>query len=278
MATVHLFIGSKGGIGKTFAAAMLIQALIHHGIKPLCYDLDPCTQGLHLIKTLPKKELQVIEDGRINGVLFDGMIENIRNSAEDDIFILDTGSSSFLTLYEYLRSARLPKILEEMGHSFYFHSIIYAGTALPATCLYYEQCLHDFPENKHFVWINPHEAKPLINGQTFERSLLCTDYQDRIAGLVQIPVFTDWADWDLRTMWEEGLTMQEFIDTPGRNLSPCTRLAEVKRLIFMAIEAAGLIPERAEPAPEPETEPWTKPHEHASKEPKEAKEKGKDKK
>ena len=269
MANVNLFIGSKGGIGKTFAAAALIQALTHHGIAPSCYDLDPCTRGLHLLKTLPKKELQVIEDGRINGVLFDGMIEDIRNAAKDDIFIIDTGSSSFLILYEYLRTSRLPKILEAMGHQFFFHSIIYAGTALPATCQYFLQCLRDFPENRHYVWVNPHEAKPVIDGKPFENSQTFLDNEDRIAGLVRIPVFNEWMDWDLRTMWEEGKTLQEFIDTPGRNLAPCTRVAEVQRLLFSAIEQSGLIPEppkdEPEPAPAPAAAPAKEPKEKGKK-------------
>jgi CO dehydrogenase nickel-insertion accessory protein CooC1 len=42
MAKVHLTIGAKGGIGKSFIAALMAQYLVDNVVdcKPLCIDLD----------------------------------------------------------------------------------------------------------------------------------------------------------------------------------------------------------------------------------------------
>ena len=42
MAKVHITMGAKGGIGKSFIAALMAQYLIGNviGCKPVCIDLD----------------------------------------------------------------------------------------------------------------------------------------------------------------------------------------------------------------------------------------------
>ncbi len=42
MAKVHMAMGAKGGIGKSFIAALMAQYLIDNvaGCKPICIDLD----------------------------------------------------------------------------------------------------------------------------------------------------------------------------------------------------------------------------------------------
>lgn len=247
MSTVNLFLGSKGGIGKTFAAAMYAQTLVNAGFDPVCYDLDPCTQGLHSIKSLKAIPLDIIENGAIKGVLFDEMIEKIRLAAADDIFIIDSGSSSFLNFYEYLRRCNMPAILASLGHQFVFHTLICAGTALVPSCKYFEDVARDFPDFGQVVWLNPMLAIPVIGGKSFEQSSLFANNRKNIRALVQIPDFNDDMKWDIHCMWEEGMTLREYVNSPGRFLAPATRMAEVEREVARAIAAAELIPQKLKP-------------------------------
>lgn len=44
MSRVHMMLQGKGGVGKSFASAMMAQFMADRGEAPLCIDTDPVNQ------------------------------------------------------------------------------------------------------------------------------------------------------------------------------------------------------------------------------------------
>jgi CO dehydrogenase nickel-insertion accessory protein CooC1 len=52
MAKIHMVLQGKGGVGKSFIAAMLAQYKARKGQIPLCIDTDPVNATFHGYKAL----------------------------------------------------------------------------------------------------------------------------------------------------------------------------------------------------------------------------------
>ena len=131
MAKMHMVLQGKGGVGKSFAAALLAQYMMLKGQKPLCIDTDPVNATFHGYKALHVRRLQIMEGDEINPRYFDALVELIAPSGEGAI--IDNGASSFVPLAHYLISNRVPALLQELGHELLLHTIISGGQALLVT-------------------------------------------------------------------------------------------------------------------------------------------------
>lgn len=51
MANIHMFLTGKGGVGKSFCSAMLMQYIMDSGRQnPVCIDTDPVNATLYAYK------------------------------------------------------------------------------------------------------------------------------------------------------------------------------------------------------------------------------------
>ena len=128
MSKIHLLLQGKGGVGKSFVAALLAQYKIDKGHKPLCIDTDPVNATLFGYKGLGVKRLQIMEAEEINPRSFDTLIEMIAPVTDD--VIIDNGASSFVPLSHFLISNQVPALLTEMGHELVVHTLVTGGQAL----------------------------------------------------------------------------------------------------------------------------------------------------
>ena len=56
MSTVHLILQGKGGVGKSFIAALLAQYLQEKGVAVRCFDADPVNSTLASFPALKHDE------------------------------------------------------------------------------------------------------------------------------------------------------------------------------------------------------------------------------
>src|ERR1700730_16197017 len=102
MSTVHLILQGKGGVGKSFIAALLAQYLQEKGVAVRCFDADPVNSTLASFPALNTTKLDLIESvdqaTRINPRRSDDLVEQIAGQPPESHVIVDTGSSAFVPL------------------------------------------------------------------------------------------------------------------------------------------------------------------------------------
>lgn len=91
--TIHLSLQGKGG-GKSLVASILAQYFLNHGVEIHCLDTDPVNQTFSQYGALGAEHLELMHDGKIDSRGFDALMERLL--AEDGIFIVDNGASTFI--------------------------------------------------------------------------------------------------------------------------------------------------------------------------------------
>jgi hypothetical protein len=81
MANIHMVLQGKGGVGKSFIAAVLAQYMNAMGKKPLCIDTDPVNAIFHGYKALNVQRLEIMEGDEINPRHFDALVEMFASSS-----------------------------------------------------------------------------------------------------------------------------------------------------------------------------------------------------
>ena len=131
MATVHFIQQGKGGVGKSMIASILYQILGMLGKKVAAFDTDPVNSTLAGFKEFEVTCLDILKSGDIDPRQFDTLIDKIMEQQPETHVIVDNGASSFLALNSYINENGIIDILEEAGHSVFFHSVITGGQAIP---------------------------------------------------------------------------------------------------------------------------------------------------
>lgn len=109
MASIHMVLQGKGGVGKSMVAATLAQYLRHLGQSPLCIDTDPVNATFEGYRALDVQRLNILEGDEINTRRFDDLVELVAGAQQD--VIIDNGASSFVPLSHYLVSNQVPALL-----------------------------------------------------------------------------------------------------------------------------------------------------------------------
>ena len=241
MARIHMVLQGKGGVGKSFIAALLAQYWMHRGNVPLCIDTDPVNATFHGFKSLKVERLDIMDGDEINPRHFDALIEKIANTQND--VIIDNGASSFVPLSHYLLTNQVPTLLKELGHELIIHTVITGGQALLDTTNGFSQLVNQFPEDVRFVvWLNPYWGKIESEGRSFEQMRVYKETKDRIAAIINIPDLKEETfGHDLSNMLQQKITFNEAIDSPERNIMTRQRLKLIRDQLFSQIDNAMVI-------------------------------------
>ncbi|WP_408072876.1 ArsA-related P-loop ATPase [Legionella pneumophila] len=241
MATIHITMQGKGGVGKSFVSATTAQYKFNKNQSPLCIDTDPINATFHGFKSLNVQRLAIMEGDEINPRHFDALIEKIANT-QDDV-IIDNGASSFVPLSHYLITNQVPTLLKEMGHELIIHTVITGGQALLDTINGFAQLVNQFPEDvRYVVWLNPYWGKIESEGKSFEQLKVYKETKDRIAAIIHIPdLKAETFGHDLSNMLQEKITFNEAIDSTVRNIMTRQRLKLIRDQLFSQIDNAMVI-------------------------------------
>ncbi len=117
--TIHLLLQGKGGVGKTLVASYLAQYFMNRRQPVRCIDIDPLAHTLAQYGGLNVQMFPLIREGDIDPRSFDAVIENVLNG--HGTFVMDTGPSAFVPLWNYILEHDLIRTLSSSGRRLYIH-------------------------------------------------------------------------------------------------------------------------------------------------------------
>lgn len=241
MAKIHMILQGKGGVGKSFIAAILAQYKSSKGLSPICVDTDPVNATFTGFKALGVTRLYIMDGDEINSRNFDSLVEKIAG-AESDV-IIDNGASSFVPLSHYLLSNQVPALLQEMGHELIVHTVITGSQALYDTLTGFTQLITNFTEETNFVvWLNPYWGPIELEGKSFEQMKAYTTNKDKVSAIIKIPTLKEETyGRDLSEVLLARQTFDEALADPKLTIMTRQRLKIVKAQLFEQLDNAMVL-------------------------------------
>jgi PHD/YefM family antitoxin component YafN of YafNO toxin-antitoxin module len=210
MKEFHCILQTKGGIGKSVAAAWLSQYLLDQGRAVLTIECDQSNRTLSRYERLQTERLDLLDkDEQIDRRRFDALMERLVEDHEP-ILVMDNGQASFVPLTRYLVECDALSLLRQAGRRSFVHCVVTGGQLGPSTLSGLEQILSALSESAEIVvWRNVHLdrwSKP----------------------------FED----DVQEMLQSFLTFEEALQSPDLGLMSRQRLAMVQRRVFGELQYA----------------------------------------
>lgn len=242
MARINITLGSKGGIGKTLVAAMITQYLLRTSEKNIiCMDLDWINRSFCHFKALNVIALDLDTNGELEKRKFDIFVENIAESAQDDVFIIDCGGNTYSHILNYMKVNDVPALLLEMGHELLFHVPIAGGGNLEPSMQAFSLIAQEMPEAAPLaLWINPFYGVIEMDGKQFEEFKAYKKSEDRVRNIIYIPNMHDDMKFNMARMMMAGQTFDEAKGDKSLRIMDKQRLLRAYNLMAIAIEASGV--------------------------------------
>ena len=241
MATVHFIQQGKGGVGKSMIASILYQALGLLGKQVAAFDTDPVNATLAGFQEFEVTCLDILKQGDIDPRQFDTLIDKIMEQGPETHVIVDNGASSFLALNSYIKENGIIGILEESGHSVFFHSVITGGQAIADTVLGLRSLALGFSETPIVVWLNPYFGEIVMDGMSFEEFKVYQEFQNQFHAVITIPQGNKATiGKDLETMFAKRLSFKNAIES-SQSIVVRSRLQRYRNELVEAVTSAALV-------------------------------------
>lgn len=239
MRSVHFVLQGKGGVGKSFIAALLAQYLHQFDLKVICFDTDPVNQTFSRYQRLNVQSINILtEHKNIDASCFDALIETL--IMHDGLAVIDNGASTFVPLMSYMRENEVVPLLQEAGVQVVIHVPLQAGQGLPDTLTGLNTVLTDFP-CEVVVWLNHYWGRVETQGKTFEQWNIAKNNAEQIAGVIELSNYNpDTYGRDILKMTSNHLTFQEVLHSSEFTLMPKQRLKKVQRDVFEQLAVQGI--------------------------------------
>ena len=241
MATIHVVLQGKGGVGKSMIAAFIAQYKLAKGKLPICIDTDPVNASFQAYQSLKVHRLTIMQGDEIDPRSFDQLIELVAKTKVD--VVIDNGASSFVPLSAYLLTNHIPNLLRDMGHQLVVHTVVTGGQALSDTVNGFAQLVKQFPAEVQFVvWLNPYWGPIENEGKPFEQMKAYTAHKDRISAMIRLPdLKKETFGRDLSDMLQAHLTFEEAIALPSLTIMTRQRLSIIKKQLFEQFAAVPVL-------------------------------------
>lgn len=232
MKQVHLTLQGKGGVGKSFISALLVQHLRNKNQPVTAIDTDPVNATLAGYKAFNAKRLELIEEGSLIERNFDKLVEQV--IAEDTNFVVDNGAASFIPLSYYIAENDAINVIVEHGKNVTIHTVITGGQAMKDTLVGFASLVDQIPGTVDLVvWLNEFFGDIVADGKTFEEMNVYQSNKQRVKGIIRIPRQTSSTfGEDVKQMMDRKLTFDEVAQSPEFGLMAKSRLAKVRKTIF----------------------------------------------
>ena len=234
--TVHITLQGKGGVGKSFVSSLLAQYYVQQDRPVHCFDTDPINPTLAQYRALKVDRINVLRRGAINEKQFDTLVERVCTTA--GIFIVDTGATTFVPLWNYVLENEILGLLSKHGRQVYVHSVVAGGQALPDTLNGFEKLAQTTDQRNVIVWLNEYFGE--VEG--FTELKVTQDNLGKLVGSVMIrernpQTYGD----DVKQMLQMRMTFDEAIRSEEFSLVSKQRLTIIRRDIFEQIEQLALV-------------------------------------
>lgn len=246
MATIHMVLQGKGGVGKSFVAAALAQFIVDRAEGqgselPLCIDTDPVNRTFSGYGTFAVRAIELMEGTEIDPLRFDALMELLLATGDDRQVVVDNGAATFVPLSDYLLHCDVPAMLVEAGHRLLLHTVVTGGQSQLDTI----QGLHSLLSNFDVpvvVWLNPVHGPIEHQGRAFAEFQVYQEHRDRIAAVVEIPTLNPKTSGrDLSTVLKQRRTLCEVIEDQTEPVMRRQRLKMIQRDLFRSVHSAGIV-------------------------------------
>jgi hypothetical protein len=237
---VHLTLQGKGGVGKSLVASILAQYFRHHGKKLHCIDSDPVNQTFSQYAELGAEHLALMRNGRIDSAGFDVLIDRIL--AEDGIFLVDNGASTFVPLWSYIVENNALETIAAAGRKLYVHTMVTGGQALGDTLKGFKSLADSSAERNIVVWLNEYFGVIERDGKTFTDMQAYKDSESKVFGLMNIPKRNpDTFGRDVEEVIARKRTFEDAIRNGTATVMTKQRLTMVQRDLFEQLDQMALL-------------------------------------
>src|ERR1700728_694253 len=131
VASVHLVLQGKGGVGKSFVSAILAQYFRTKSAPVHCVDTDPINTTFAQYRLLNAEHLKVLKRGTVHEGKFDHFVQRV--CCGEGVFVVDTGATTFVPLWNYILENEILDFFRAYGRSVFVHSVVTGGQAMTDT-------------------------------------------------------------------------------------------------------------------------------------------------
>ncbi len=243
MARLHMTLGDKGGIGKSFIAALMAQYCLDNvtGVDLTCLDLDPRNATFSRYRGLEVEHIDVQTNGDIDREKFDVFVNRVMGARSNSEIIADVGGNIYISLTDYLWVNEVFQLMAAGGVDITLHvSIVGAGDLFPTLKTLDELVGSTPPEANIAVWINQKNGPVEYGGKSFEESERYEEYRNRINSITYIPLWRSDMQSSVAAMLEAAVTFNEAAGMAEFDLMGKQRLRMAQRYLYNAIERSGV--------------------------------------
>lgn len=187
MATIHMVLQGKGGVGKSLSASLLAQYYQESGQPVRCVDTDPVNATLTGYTAFPVTALDIMRGDDVDPRRFDELMEIMLSLPADTHLIVDNGAATFLPFCSYLAENAAMPLLLEAGQSLRLHSVVTGGQAMTDTLSGLRSLLQHFGGIPLTVWLNPYFGVIARDGKQFEDFAVVRDHAASIDSIIRLP-------------------------------------------------------------------------------------------
>jgi hypothetical protein len=237
---VHVVLQAKGGVGKSYVAAIMAQYYSTRQWAVRCFDTDPGNATLAQYKALAVEHIgDLIQGGVINQKRFDPLIEKLLHG--DVAAIVDTGASTFLPFWTYVLENEILSLLESQGRHVYMHCVVAGGQAMTDTLNGLDRLAQTTNHKAIIVWLNEFFSEVCEGSRPFEQLKLAQELAPKLVGSVLIRKRNpDTFEDDVQQMLRDRLTFDEAIAAEDFSLVSKQRLQIVRRELFEQLDELDL--------------------------------------
>jgi MinD-like ATPase involved in chromosome partitioning or flagellar assembly len=120
-ATAHFVLQGKGGVGKSYVSSLLAQYFEQKGKALHCLDTDPVNATFAQYQRLKAQHLNILRRGTVYEKRFDELVDRI--CAGEGVFIVDTGATTFVPLWNYVVENEILQFLQRQGRPVIVHAL-----------------------------------------------------------------------------------------------------------------------------------------------------------
>ncbi|EBS2427115.1 conjugal transfer protein TraL [Escherichia coli] len=239
--SINFILQGKGGVGKSFATAILAQYFIdeNHMDNIVVGDTDPVNTTTVKVKRLNADLIQITENSKVIQSKFDPMFESMLTNSQNT-FVIDNGASTFLPLIQYFNDNCVMDMFEDVEQDVYIHTVIVGGQALADTLQGFEELkeLVKGSKVKLIVWINEFQGIPALENIPLIETKFIEKNKDVIAGVVVIQDRkSDAFASDIKELTEKSLTLKEALESDYFGLMAKSRLKRVFNDIYKQLNS-----------------------------------------
>lgn len=234
---LNISLQGKGGVGKSYISALLMQYIQDKKRNIVGVDTDPNNATLKSILSLDVMSLELIQDNQISVAKFDDLTMYLLELKDKDV-VIDVGATTFLPLVNYLLESDIINLILSNQYNIVLHIPVVGGEAMPDTLNGLEQLIGAFKTScTYIVYANEYFGKLTDkDGKSFEEMEAYIKNKKHIHGLVYLPKNPELITLAIQKMKKANATFDGVLEDESFNILEKSRIGIVKNDIWTKLD------------------------------------------